>query len=299
MVLELEGAQGMGDALDGVRLPVGEVVGRIDAPVRAGARMFGMADAIEHGIPHVDVSRRHVDPGAEHARAVGKFAGAHTGEQVEALVGGAVAPGTVGAGLRKRAAALADLVRREIVDIGVAGADQVPGPLVQALEVVRREIEMLAPVESEPADVPLDRVDVLVFFPGGIGVVEPHVATAAEVPPHPEIQADGFGVADMEISVGLRREPGDDGLDAPRGQVAPHDVPDEVARPLVEIGFRDAHGFGLRGVRSPGRGPSARPSSKPGGCVAGFRVLCQVSVLLTTCLGALRGDRAIDREVSG
>ena len=41
MVLELQRAQGMGDAFDGVRLAVGKIIGRIQAPVRAGARMLG------------------------------------------------------------------------------------------------------------------------------------------------------------------------------------------------------------------------------------------------------------------
>ena len=36
MVLELERAQRVGDALDGVALPVGEVVERVDAPLVAG-----------------------------------------------------------------------------------------------------------------------------------------------------------------------------------------------------------------------------------------------------------------------
>ncbi len=246
MILELEGAQRMGDSLDRIRLPVSEVVRRVDAPVRAGARVFGMKDAVEHGIPHVDVSRSHIDPGAKYARTVGEFARAHAGKQIQALVDGAIAVGTVGARFRQRSPVFADFARREIVDVGVAVADQVPAPLVQAFEVVRREIEMFAPVESQPADVFLNAVDVFVLFLGGVGVVESHMAAAAEAPPHAEIQADGLGVADMEISVGLRRKPGHDSLNAPCGQIASHDISDEVAWSLVKIGFRDVHGLGLR-----------------------------------------------------
>ena len=83
MVLEFERADRMGDALDGVRLAVGEIVARINAPGRAGARMLGVQDAVEHRIAQVDVARGHVDLGAQHARAVGKFAGAHAAEQIE------------------------------------------------------------------------------------------------------------------------------------------------------------------------------------------------------------------------
>ena len=40
----------------------------------------------------------------------------------------------------------------------------------------------------------------------GIGVVEAQVGLAAELRGQAEIQADGFGVADVQIAVRLRRE---------------------------------------------------------------------------------------------
>jgi hypothetical protein len=67
---------------------------------------------------------------------------------------------------------LADLVRRQVVDVGLAGPDQVDRPRIELLEVVRCVVEVLAPVEPEPAHVRLDRVDVLLLFLHGIGVVE-------------------------------------------------------------------------------------------------------------------------------
>ncbi|OPZ03835.1 MAG: hypothetical protein BWZ08_02820 [candidate division BRC1 bacterium ADurb.BinA292] len=48
---------------------------------------------------------------------------------------------------------------------------------------------MLAPVEPEPADVLLDRVDVFLLFLRRVGVVEPQVALAAEFLRHAEIEA--------------------------------------------------------------------------------------------------------------
>jgi hypothetical protein len=51
-----------------------EVVGRIDAPGLAGARVGGVQDAVEDGIAQVHVARGHVDPGAQDARAVGELA---------------------------------------------------------------------------------------------------------------------------------------------------------------------------------------------------------------------------------
>ena len=75
-----------GDALDRVRLAVREVVARIDAPCRAGARMARVQDTVEHRVAQVDVARRHVDLGPQHARAVREFAGPHAAEQVEVLL---------------------------------------------------------------------------------------------------------------------------------------------------------------------------------------------------------------------
>ena len=47
------------------------------------------------------------------------------------------------------------------------------------------------------------------FFLGGVGVVEAQVAEAAEFLGEAEVEADGLGVADVQVAVGLRRKPGD------------------------------------------------------------------------------------------
>ena len=71
---------------------------------------------------------------------------------------------------------------------------------------------MLAPVESEPAHVGLDRVDVLLLLLDGVRVVEAQVAAAAELLGDAEVQADRLGVPDVEVAVGLGREARDDRL---------------------------------------------------------------------------------------
>ena len=78
---------------------VREVVHRIDAPLVAGAVMLGVQDAVHHRVAHVEVGRRHVDLGAQGARAVGELAGLHAREQVEVLLDGAVAVRALLAGL--------------------------------------------------------------------------------------------------------------------------------------------------------------------------------------------------------
>ena len=110
VVLELQRADRMRDALDGVGLAVREVVARVDAPAVPVRGWRGVQDAVEHGIAQVDVARGHVDLGAQHARAVGELAGAHAAEQVEVLLHGALAEGAVPARLGQRAAVGAHLL---------------------------------------------------------------------------------------------------------------------------------------------------------------------------------------------
>ena len=238
--LELQGADRVRDALDRVGLPVGEVVGGVDAPGVAGARVLGVEDAVEHRVAQVDVGRGHVDLRAQHAGAVGELPGAHAREEVEVLGGRAVPPGALPAGLGEGAAVLADLVGGEVVHVGLAGLDELDGPLVQLLEVVGGEVQVLAPVEPQPADVGLDGVDVLLLFLHRVGVVEAQVAAPAELAGDAEVEADRLGVADVEVAVGLRREAGDDAVVPPLAEVGGDDLADEVAA-LGWVRRRGAH----------------------------------------------------------
>ena len=95
---------------------------------------------------------------------------------------------------------------RQIADVGLAGLDELDGPLVQLVEVVGGVEEAVFPVEAEPADVLHDGIDVLLLFLFGVGVVEAEIGLAAEFRGEAEIQADRFGVADVQIAVRLRRK---------------------------------------------------------------------------------------------
>ena len=226
---ELERADGVGDALDGVGLPVGKVVGRVDRPGVAGARMCRVDDPVQYRVAEIDVGRGHVDLRPQHARPVGELAGAHAREEVEALLRRPVPPGALAAGLGERAAVLADLVGREVVDVRLAGLDEVDGPLVELLEVVGGEVQVLAPVEPQPADVGLDGIDVLLLFFGGVRVVETQVVAPAVLASDAEAEADRLRMADVEVAVRLRGKAGDDGLDPALAEVGGDDLADEVA----------------------------------------------------------------------
>ena len=162
-------------------------------------------------------------------------------------------PGSVGVPRRR-----ADLLRRLVVDVGLAGPDEVDGPVVELREVARGVVEVLAPVEPQPADVALDGVDVLLLLLGRIGVVEAQVAAAAELVGDAEVDADRLDVTDVEVTVRLGREARDDAADASFAEVGGDDLADEVA----------ALGRGRRlggHAREPstGRGRTPRRRSRP------------------------------------
>ena len=124
---------------------------------------------------------------------------------------------------------LANLVGREVVDVRLAGLDEMDGPLVELVEVVGREVEMLAPVEPEPANIRFDRVDVLLLFLDRVRVVEPQMTATTELGSDAEVEADRFRVPDVQVAVRLRREACDDRLVPAFAQVSRDDVADEVA----------------------------------------------------------------------
>ena len=112
-------------------------------------------------------------------------------------------------GLGQRAAIRANLVRVQAVDVRLPFPDQLDGELIELLEVIGR-VQLGGPLEAEPRDVFLDRLDVLDVFLRRIRVVEPQVAGAAVLLGDAEIQADRLRVADVQIAVRLGRKPGRD-----------------------------------------------------------------------------------------
>ena len=158
----------------------------------------------------VDVGRGHVDFRAQHHAAVGVLARAHFAQARERLGGRAVAPGAAAAVLGQRAARGAHFLGALFVDVGVAGGDQILRRQVHGIEVVAGVVQVLGavgdPAEAQPAHRVEDRIDVLLLFLFRIGVVEAHVADAAVIAREAEVEADGLGVAEVQVAVGLGRK---------------------------------------------------------------------------------------------
>ena len=226
------------------------------------------ADPVQRRVAHIDVGRSHVDPGPQHHRPLAVAALAHLAEPRHALVGGAPAKRGIAPGLGQRSARLAHLVGALLVHVRVSGADQEFGVLVQLIEIVRRVVQVavraLGPVEADPVHRVQYRIDVFLLLLFRIGVVEAHVAAPTVVARKTEIQADRFGVPDVQIAVRFRRKagayPGRVRLALPlegsiagtsvpaapresaRGQVRVDDIADEIGRCRRPRGVASIHG---------------------------------------------------------
>ena len=214
----------------------------------------GVQDAVHDRVAQVQVRARHVDLRAQRPRAVGEFAGAHPREEVQVLLHGAVAVRAVLARPRQRAAMRADLVGGQVADVRLALADQLDGPLVHLLEIVRGEEQPVAPVRADPAHVLDDGVHELLLFLGRVGVVEPQIEQPAEILRDAEIDPERLRVADMQIGVRLRREARVDAVEAPGAQVLLHRLADKIrgrsGRRAAFVTLLRLHGFVLTCFRN-------------------------------------------------
>ena len=205
VVLEFKGADGMGDALDGVLVAVSEVVHRVDAPFSARTVVLAFENAVDNGVAQVQVATRHVDLRAQDVAALFKFSRRHLCEEFKVLFHTAVSVRRVGSWLRQRAAVGAYLLRVLVVDIGFAGLYEVERPLIKLFKIVGG-VAQLSPLETQPLDVLHDRLDILRLLFRGVCVVKAKVAPAAKLRGHAKVEADGFRVPDVEIAVRLRWE---------------------------------------------------------------------------------------------
>ena len=229
MVLELQAAHAVGDALDGVLNGMGEVVHRVDAPLVALTVMLGVLDAVDGRVTHVHVGAGQIDLGTQGLFAFLELTGAHPAEQVEVLFRGAVAP-------RRRAGrlagvgttVLAHLLAGQVVHIGLALFNELFGVLVALVKVIAAVEDAAIGVGTQPVQVLDDAVDVLLALAGGVGVVQTQVELAAVLVGNRPVDVDGLGAADVQVAVRLGREAGMDLADLPFGQIGVNDVGQKV-----------------------------------------------------------------------
>ena len=166
-----------------------------------------MVNAVNHRVTHVEVAGSQIDFGPESHLAVLKLAGAHPGEEIQALLNGPVPIGAGGRG-GEVAAVFSHLVRGQLTHIGQTLFDEAHRQFVHFFKVIGGIIETVLPVVTQPVDVLFNGVHILGVLFGGVGIVHTQIADAAEALCRAEINVNGLGVPDMQVAVGLGREPG-------------------------------------------------------------------------------------------
>ena len=135
-----------------------------------------------------------------------------------------------------------------VVNVSQPLAYEVFRPLVKLPEVVRG-VDNLGGGVAQPLNVRNDRFDVLGFLSAWISIIKPQVADAVEVLGNAEIGDDGLGVANVEIAVRLRWEPGlDAAVVSALFDVRANNLMNEVRTGLSRVSSRFCHGRNLTGV---------------------------------------------------
>ena len=220
MILELQRTDGVGHALNGILQWMGKVIHRIDAPFITRIVMNQMGDAVQDRIPHIDIRGCHIDLCPEHHGAVRILPVLHFLEEPQVLFHRAVAVRIIFSRFRKSSPVFADLVRIQVAHISQTLTDQQQCLLIHRIKIVRCKETAVAEISAEPFDIRFDRLDKFHFFFRGIGIVKTEIEEASVFLGQARVQDDRFCVADVQISVRLRREPCAHPVISPLRQVA-------------------------------------------------------------------------------
>ena len=108
-------------------------------------------------------------------------------------------------GLRGRTLLLGNLLAGLLVDVGMAILNHPDGEVPKLLEIVGSIVDV-APLEAQPGDIVQDVLHILGILLRGVGIVEAQVADAIVLFCYTEVHADGLGMANVQVAVGLWRE---------------------------------------------------------------------------------------------
>ena len=100
---------------------------------------------------------------------------------------------------------------------------------MQLIEVIGGVAHIAAPLEAQPFNVSLDRIDIFLLFLGRVGVIKTQVADTAKLPGQTEVQTDRLGVTNVQVTVGLRRKAGNDVAVLAAVQISLDDLAQKVA----------------------------------------------------------------------
>ena len=197
----------MGNPFFGIGKRMSKVIHRVNAPFVPGAVMMGLHDPINDRVPHIEIGGSHINFGTQNEGAVVEFPGGHPGKKIFGFLNRPVAEGAFPARFGQGSPVFTNLIRGQFVHIGQAFINEFQGAFVDIIKIIRSVIYMI-PMESEPADIFQNGIHILGVFFGGVGVVQAQVAASVVTLGDRKVNADGLGVANVQIPVRFRRKTG-------------------------------------------------------------------------------------------
>ena len=211
MVFKFQGTQRVCDVLVGVLQRVSKVVHGVDAPCIARVVVVVVGNSIDNGVAHVHVAAGHINLGSQNCPTFREFPGFHSLELLEVFLYRAVAVRRMCTGSGQITALLAHGFSVLLIHIGQAFLNEVDSAFIVEIEDIGGPVKVLTPVEAKPLDVFLYGLDELNVFLAGISVIKTQVANSSQLGillRYPEVQTNGFGVADVKIAIRLRGKAG-------------------------------------------------------------------------------------------
>lgn len=211
--VELGGTQGVRDVLQRINQAVGEVVGRVDLPLVGSSVVGSVEHSVGHQIPHLGVGVVEILLHSQNSLSGLVGTVPHLSELRQVLLHGSVSPGrrhslSSSSTLRDTSRSL-HLLGGLVADKGTSALNELLSKVVQLLEVVRRVGDLVG-LETQPLNGLSNGSEEPLLLSLGVGVVESQVALSVVELGVAKVDGDGLGVSDMEVSVRLRGESGED-----------------------------------------------------------------------------------------
>ena len=85
------------------------------------------------------------------------------------------------------------------------------------------------PLETQPANIIHNGLGKILAFLEGVGIIKAQIGRAAKFSCNAKVQANGLGVTDMQMAIGLRRETGNNPVVFPGFEVTFNDIAYKIA----------------------------------------------------------------------
>ena len=193
----------------------------VNAPCVARVVVVCAANTVNGRVAHIDVGVCHVDFGTQHSGTVGQFALAHVFKTCQVVGNAAAAEWAVYTGGTKVATVFAHVFGALLIHIGQALFDQIHSGAVHGVEIVAGKIQVAngcsraivwgyPSVANQPLHGVGNGVYILLVFFFWIGVVKTQMANAVVVACQTKVNANAFGMPNVQITVRFWWETGTD-----------------------------------------------------------------------------------------